>query len=269
MYWQKRFEDENPDEELEGKIKKIFKDNDKNYGYRRITSTLKNSGIVINQKKVRRLMKKLELKCISFSHKSRKYNSYKGTIGKVAKNRINRRFNTSIPHQKITTDTTEFKIYETNKNGRLTIKKAYLDPFLDMFNGEILSYSLSERPDFKSVNYALDEAIIITSDCPYRRTFHSDQGWIYQMKQYTNILKDNKIFQSMSRKGTCLDNSPMENFFGIIKQEMYYGKIYRSFEELEIAIKKYINYYNNERIKEKLNWNSPVNYRMKYELKAA
>uniref|UniRef100_UPI0013312681 IS3 family transposase n=1 Tax=Klebsiella pneumoniae TaxID=573 RepID=UPI0013312681 len=97
----------------------------------------------------------------------------------------------------------------------------------------------------------------------------SDQGWAYKMKQYTKKLKGNKIFQSMSRKGTCLDNSPMENFFGIMKQEMYYGKIYRSFEELEIAIKKYIDYYNNERIKEKLNWNSPVNYRMEYELKAA
>lgn len=269
MYWQKRFEDENPDEELEEKIKKIFKSNGENYGYRRITSTLRNSGIVINQKKVRRLMKKLKLKCISFSHKSRKYNSYKGTVGKTAKNRINRRFNTSIPHQKITTDTTQFKIYETNKNGRLTIKKAYLDPFLDMFNCEILSYSISERPSFESINDALNKTINITSDCPYRRTFHSDQGWAYQMKQYTKKLKDNKIFQSMSRKGTCLDNSPMENFFGIMKQEMYYGKIYRSFEQLEVAIKKYIDYYNNERIKEKLNWNSPVNYRMEYELKAA
>ena len=267
MYWQKRFDDENPDEELEEMIEKVFNDNDGNYGYRRITSALRNAGVIINQKKVRRLMKKLELKCVSFSHKSRKYNSYKGTVGKVAKNRINRRFNTSIPHQKITTDTTEFKIYTTNENGKLTIKKAYLDPFLDMFNGEILSYSLSERPDFKSVNNALNDAINITKDCPFRRTFHSDQGWIYQMKQYTNKLKDNKIFQSMSRKGTCLDNSPMENFFSIMKQEMYYGKIYRSFEELEAAIKKYINYYNNERIKEKLGWNSPVNYRINYESK--
>lgn len=268
MYWQKRFEIKNPDEELERKIKKVFNDNNGNYGYRRITAILRNTGILINQKKVRRLMKKLELKCVSFSHKSRKYNSYKGKVGKVAPNRISRRFNTSIPHQKITTDTTEFKIYEINKNGRLTIKKAYLDPFLDMFNGEILSYSISQRPSFESINYALNKAINITKDCSYRRTFHSDQGWAYQMKQYTNTLENNKIYQSMSRKGTCLDNSPMENFFGIMKQEMYYGKIYRSFEELEIAIKKYIDYYNNERIKEKLSWNSPVNYRINYELKA-
>ena len=98
-----------------------------------------------------------------------------------------------------------------------------------MFNGEILSFSFSERPTFSPINDALNKAIEVTNDCPYKRTFHSDQEWAYQMKQYTNTLKNNKIFQSMSRKGTCLDNSPMENFFGIMKQEMYYGKIYRSF----------------------------------------
>ncbi|KKY02207.1 integrase, partial [Paraclostridium benzoelyticum] len=74
---------------------------------------------------------------------------------------------------------------------------------------------------------------------------------------------------SMSRKGTCLDNSPMENFFGVMKQEMYYGKIYKSFNELEIAITDYIYYYNNNRIKEKLNWRSPVKYRIDYESKIA
>lgn len=109
-------------------------------------------------------MKKLELKCIAFSHKSRKYNSYEGTIGKIAKNRINRKFETTIPHQKITTDTSEFKIYTTDENGKLTIKKAYLDPFLDMFNGEILSYSISEKPNFKSISDALNKAISITND---------------------------------------------------------------------------------------------------------
>ena len=145
----------------------------------------------------------------SISHKSRKYNSYKGTIGKIANNKINRRFTTSVPHQKITTDTTEFKIYNIDNNGKISIKKAYLDPFLDMFNGEILSYSISESPNFKSISEALNKTIKITNDCNFRRTFHSDQGFAYQMKKYSKILKNNKIFQSMSRKGTCLDNSPI------------------------------------------------------------
>ena len=112
----------------------------------------------------------------------------------------------------------QFKIYLIDKNGKLSIKKAYLNPFLDMFNGEILSFSLSKRPTFGPISDALNKAIEVTNDCPYRRTFHSDQGWAYQMKQYTNTLKKNKIFQSMSRKGTCLDNSPMENFFGIMNK---------------------------------------------------
>lgn len=267
MYWQKRFNSENPDKIFEEKIKDIFENHHGRYGYRRITAALRDYYIYINQKKVRRLMKKLGLKCVAFSHKSRKYNSYKGKVGKIAKNRIDRRFKTIIPHQKITTDTSEFKIYAIDENGKIAIKKAYLDPFLDIFNGEILSFSISNKPNFKSIDNALNQAIDITNDCPYRRTFHSDQGWAYQMKKYTKVLKQNKIFQSMSRKGTCLDNSPMENFFGIMKQEMYYGKIYRSFEELKMAIEKYIHYYNNERIKEKLSWNSPVNYRIKYKSK--
>ena len=214
-------------------------------------------------------MKKLGLKCVAFSHKSRKYNSYRGTVGNIADNKIKRRFKTSIPHQKITTDTSEFKIYGTDNDGKLKISKLYLDPFLDMFNGEVLSFIVSDKPNFKSINNALEKAINITNDCPYRRAFHSDQGWAYQMNVYTKKLNKHKIFQSMSRKGTCLDNSPMENFFGIMKQEMYYGKIYKTFNELELAIKEYIYYYNHKRIKEKLNWLSPVNYRAKYESKIA
>lgn len=269
MYWQKRFDNENPDKDIEERIKSVFEEHNGRYSYRRITATLRNCGIVINQKKVRRIMNILNLKCVAFSHKSRKYNSYKGTIEKITNNKINRRFTTSVSHQKITTDTTEFKIYSSDNNGKITIKKAYLDPFLDMFNGEVLSFSISKKPNFKSISDALDKAISITNDCPYRRTFHSDQGWAYQMKKYSNTLKNNKIFQSMSRKGTCLDNSPMENFFGIMKQEMYYGKVYRSFNELKLAIEEYIYYYNNKRIKEKLNWRSPINYRIEYESKIA
>ncbi|MBC1514649.1 IS3 family transposase [Listeria sp. FSL L7-1510] len=107
----------------------------------------------------------------------------------------------------------------------------------------------------------LEEAISQTNDCSYRRTFHSDQGWAYQMNTYVQALKDNRIFQSMSRKGTCLDNSLMENFFSILKQELYYGKVYQSQNELRQAIKNYIYYYNHYRINEKLNWKSPVEFR--------
>jgi putative transposase len=261
MYWQKRFDRKNPDETLETEIKKIRKENP-NYGYRRIWGTLRQAGHIVNKKKVQRLVQKLGLQVTSFTRKSRKYNSYKGKVGKTAPNRINRRFKTNICHQKITTDTTEFKYYETDSKGRIIIKKLYLDPFMDLFNGEILSYSIDRRPTAKNVMDALKEAIAITSDCPYRRTFHSDQGWAYQMRAYRNKLKEHQIFQSMSRKGNCHDNAVMENFFGLLKQEIYYGHTYYSYEALKTTIEKYIKYYNESRIKQRLNWMSPVAYRL-------
>ncbi len=261
MYWQKRFDRENPDEALENEILEIRKEH-KDFGYRRIQGELGNRGFKVNKKKVQRIVKKFGLQVTSFTHKSRKYSSYKGKVGKVAPNRINRRFHTNIPHQKITTDTTEFKYYQVDEKGNMSIKKLYLDPFMDMCNSEIVSFGISQRPSAESIMTALNEAINITNDCPYRRTFHSDQGWAYQMKAYVRVLKENRIFQSMSRKGNCHDNSVMENFFGIMKQEMYYGKVYYSFDELKTAIEKYIKYYNEKRIKQKLGWLSPVSYRL-------
>lgn len=261
MYWQKRLYEPNPDEDVETLIKEIFDENNGNYGYRRIDMELRKRGYIVNHKKILRIMNKLNITCEKFTRKSRKYSSYKGQVGKVAENRINRRFDTHIPYQKITTDTTEFKYYTKNKNSKPVIKKAYLDPYLDMFNGEILSYRLSERPNAKAILDALDEAIIIAKKCPYRTTIHTDQGWGYQMKVFSKRLKDNKIFQSMSRRGNCLDNSPMENFFGVMKQEMFYGVVYESFEELKQAVDDYIYYYNYQRIKAKLTGMSPVEYR--------
>ena len=261
MYWQKRFDRENPNKELEEKILEIHKEN-KDFGYRRMHGMLCKLGYVVNKKRVQRIMQKLGLQVTSFTRKSRRYSSYKGKVGKVAPNRIHRRFNTHIPHQKITTDTTEFKYYEVDEKGHMVIRKLYFDPFLDMCNSEILSYSISKQPSAIGIMTALEKAIEITSDCPYRRTFHSDRGWAYQMKGYAHRLKENRIFQSMSRKGNCYDNSVMENFFGVMKQEMYYGVVYYSYDELHNAIEQYINYYNEQRIKQKLGWMSPVEYRL-------
>jgi len=261
MYWQKRLSESDPDEEIEKEIKQISEEHQGNYGYRRITMEIRKRGYIINHKKVLRIMRKLQLTCKKFTRKSRKYSSYKGKIGKVATNRINRRFNTPYPLQKITTDTTELKYYTRDKDNKTVIKKAYLDPYLDMFNGEILSYRLSKKPNAKAVLDGLNEVIKKIKAAPFRTTIHTDQGWAYQMKAFTKKLIDNNIFQSMSRRGNCLDNSPMENFFGIMKQEMYYGIVYESFEALQHAVREYIYYYNHKRIKEKLTGMSPVEYR--------
>ena len=257
-YWQERLDNTNKDEEVEEKIKEVRKYNP-NYGYRRITAMLRKQGLLINKKKVQKLVQKLKLQVTSFSRKSRKYSSYKGTIGKVADNEINRNFKVEKAYTCITTDTTEFKYLEKDKNGNYQIKKLYLNPYLDMYNGEIISYEISKQPILK----ALEKTIKITEINKEERIFHSDQGWAYQIKQYTSKLEAEGITQSMSRKGNCLDNSPMENFFGILKQEIYYGNKFYSYEELKETIEEYIAYYNKDRIKEKLGYLSPIEFRKK------
>ncbi len=121
-----------------------------------------------------------------------------------------------------------------------------------------------ENPD-KELEEKILEIRSEHKDFGYRRTFHSDRGWAYQMKSYSKTIKENNIFQSMSRKGNCLDNSVMENFFGILKQEIYYGNTFFSFEELKLAIENYIYYYNYKRTKQKLGYFSPVEYRLKHQ----
>ena len=234
---------------IKEQITEIYHENQGRYGYRRITMELRNRGYLINHKTVQRLMKELGIKCMV---RMKKYRSYKGEIGKIAPNLIARDFHASAPNQKWTTDITEFSLFG---------EKIYLSPILDMYNGEIISYNISSRPVLGQVMDMLDKAFAKIPDNT-NLIFHSDQGWQYQHKQYQKRLVDKGIHQSMSRKGNCLDNSVMENFFGVLKQEMYYGNTYYSFDELKEAIEKYIVYYNEKRIKEKLGWMSPVEYRL-------
>ena len=145
MYWQKRLNRINQKQNLEDKIQEICRDN-KNFGYRRVWGVLRRQGQKINKKCVQRIIRKLKLQVTSFTRKSRKYSSYKGRVGKIMRNRINRRFKTNVIHQKITTDTSEFKYYEVDEKGRMTMHKLYLDPFMDMCNGEILSYRIDKNP---------------------------------------------------------------------------------------------------------------------------
>ncbi|MEI2356270.1 IS3 family transposase [Mesobacillus zeae] len=249
-----RLQADNPNQEIEEKIQSIFKENNGNYGYRRIQLELRKKGIKVNHKKVQRMMTELGLKGKKFMRKSRRYNSYKGTVGTVAKNRIHSRFYTNVAYQKLTTDITEFKCAGGFK--------LYLSPIMDMYNGEILSYGISKHPTLDFVIKPLEDALEIVKDAKYRTTIHSDQGWHYQHRKWVKTLKDHRVFQSMSRKGNCIDNSPMENFFGLLKQEMYYGEALRTYEELKRDIELYLDYYNNKRIKQKLAGMSPVQYRL-------
>lgn len=225
--------------------------NKERYGYRRITLELNNQGYIVNHKKVYRLMVKLELKPLK--RNKRKYSSYKGTVGKIASNMIERDFDSSKPNIKWYTDVTEFNLRGS---------KIYLSPILDGFNQEVISYNISYSPNLEQINDMLNKAFnnkILTG-----LILHSDQGWQYQHQSYQQRLKNNGIVQSMSRKGNSMDNGLMENFFGILKTEMFYGQEdkYKTTDELIKAIDEYINYYNYDRIKVKLKGLSPVNYRL-------
>ena len=232
-------------------ILKIYKHHKGRYGYRRITLELRNRGIILNHKTVRRLMNELG---VQGKVKRRKYRSYKGQVGKIAPNLLARDFSSTGPLKKLTTDVTEFSI---------SSGKVYLSPIQDLFNGEIISYSISQRPVYSQIDDMLRKAFAIIPD-DAKAILHSDQGWQYQMSRYQKVVKQKGLTQSMSRKGNCLDNSPMESFFGTLKNEMFYGheEVFQNFAQLKQAIESYIDYYNNDRIKVKLKGLSPVQYRI-------
>lgn len=230
-------------------ITAIYKENQGRYGYRRILMELRNRGYILNHKTVQKLMKELGLKCMV---RMKKYCSYRGEVGKTAPNLLSRDFHAEKPNQKWTTDITEFSLF-----GR----KLYLSPILDMYNGEIISYTISERANFEQITKMLDKAFEKLPD-DTGLIFHSDQGWQYQNARYQKRLSDKGIRQSMSRKGNCLDNAVMENFFGLLKSELLYLREFCSFEEFQTELELYLEYYNHNRIKAKLGGLSPVQYRI-------
>ena len=187
--------------------------------------------------------------------KRNKYRSYKGEVGKTAPNIVNRDFSTTGPNQKWTTDVTQINI---------GMDKCYLSPILDMYNGEIVSYTISDHPDLRMVMEMLDRAYA-AREVKAGLMLHSDQGWHYQHYGYQKSLKDHNIVQSMSRKGNCLDNAMMENFFGIMKSELLYPGKYTSADVFIKDLVDYIEYYNNERIKLRLKGMSPVQYRTQFQ----
>ena len=236
------------------RICEIFHESKGRYGYRRVTMQLRNEGIAINHKTVERLMKELGLRCLI---RKKRYRSYKGTIGKIAPNILDRDFRADRPCQKLVTDVSQIAI-----GG----KKSFLSPVLDLFNGEVLGYDISDRADLSQIDKMLDKVFAITDKLPegWDTILHSDQGWQYQHKSYQDALEKHGIKQSMSRKGNCLDNAVMENFFGLMKSELLYANDYKSMELFKKDLKEYIDWYNNKRIKKKLKGMSPVQYRAQY-----
>ena len=263
-YWKNRTDPDSKNSDLMDAITTIYTDNHKRYGYRRITLQLKNEGWTVNHKAVKRLMSKLNLYGIT---PRAKYKSYKGDFNETVDNKLLdkrvdtkrhrteyiRDFSTTDVNEKWTTDISEFHI---------AAGKLYLSPILDMHNREIVSYNISKSPGYMQITDMLNKAFN-KFDNLSNLIFHSDQGWQYQMFQYHKALRERGITQSMSRKGNCLDNSPMENFFGKMKNEMFYGHEFefKTLEQLQKAMEDYIEYYNNERIQVRLKGLTPCQAR--------
>jgi transposase InsO family protein len=247
-YHDKRFSQPDKYSEIREQIKAIFHENLGRYGYRRITMELHNRGYVINHKTVQRLMREDNLVC---RIRMKKYQSYKGEVGKIAPNLLERDFTATVPNQKWVTDITEFNLFG---------QKLYLSPILDLHSQDIVSYAISKHPVLSMVTEMLDKAFVHLPE-KNNLILHSDQGWQYQHKNYQRMLEGKGISQSMSRKGNCLDNAVMENFFSHLKSELLYLMEFESTQHFISELISYLDYYNNRRIKAKLKGLTPASHR--------
>jgi transposase InsO family protein len=247
-YYAKRRAEPDKYSVIKEQITDIYHENRGRVGYRRITLELRNHGCIINHKTVQRLMKQLGIIC---QVRMKKYHSYKGEIGKIAPNLLERDFEAEMPNQKWVTDVTEFSLFG---------QKLYLSPILDLCSRDIVSYTISERPTLSMTMDMLEQAFAKLPD-GINLILHSDQGWQYQHKHYQRMLKAKGIRQSMSRKGNCLDNAVIENFFGLLKSELLYLQRFDSLEHFKTELVDYLDYYNNRRIKARLKGLPPAIHR--------
>jgi putative transposase len=234
--------------DLKASIQAVYEHHKGRYGYRRVTAQLCQAGQAVNHKTVQRLMNGLGLKSLV---RPKKYRSFRGECAS-SPNLLDRQFEAAKPNEKWVTDVTEF-----NVRGN----KLYLSPIMDLYNGEIVAYEMHERPLFSLVEKMLKKALTKLKGQGVAPLLHSDQGWHYQMPAYRKQLSDHGLTQSMSRKGNCLDNAAMESFFGTLKSEFFYLNRFVDIEDLKAGLRRYIHYYNHQRIKLKLKGLSPVQYR--------
>lgn len=249
FYHQARLNAPDPQAELKVAIRQVFTVNRARYGHRRVHRELVKAGWQVAKKTVLKLMRELGLVCLS--RRKRRYVSYQGEIGQIADNVLDRDFIAGAPNEKWVTDVTEFRVGE---------HKLYLSPVMDLFDRQIIAYSIGTSPNLQLTNSALRDALT-TLEAGEAPLVHSDQGFQYQHRSWRELLAAAGATQSMSRKGNCYDNAVMESFFGHLKEEAFHHVSYLSIDALETALQDYIRWYNNDRISEKLEGLSPVQYR--------
>ena len=230
-------------------------------GYRRIRDELdKRHGITVNDKRVLRICRKEHIQStIKWKPKSCTRNS--NDPAHIARNYLNRDFHADAPNEKWLTDVTEFKYYIG-----IEVHKVYLSAILDLYDRRIVAYKIGDRNDNPLVMNTFDKAVAVEPDA--HPLFHSDRGFQYTSKQFSARLKKHHMKQSMSRVAHCIDNGPMEGFWGILKREIYYGKRFTSKTDLVNTVESYIRYYNTERIQRKLCLMTPVEFHENYYMAA-
>jgi len=226
-------------------------------GYRRINDELRHDhGIHVNDKRVLRICRAKGIKSTI------KYSSHVCTRRAknpqyIAENLLNRRFHADKPNEKWLTDVTEFKWYAGAE-----VHKLYLSAILDLYDRRIVAYAISERNDNPLVFKTFDKAVKANPDA--HPLFHSDRGFQYTNRAFHHKLEQAGMTQSMSRVAHCIDNGPMEGFWGILKRERYYGKRFTSKQELRRMIESYIHYYNTRRVQRNLGVLTPMEKHEKY-----
>lgn len=249
FYHQSRLGQPDPQADLKAAIQEAFDKAKGRYGHRRIHRELGKSGWQVAKKTVLKLMRELKLVC--HVRRKKRYNSYKGQPGQIAPNLLDREFDAEMPNEKWVTDVTEFHIGES---------KIYLSPIMDLFDRSIVSYSWGTSPALPLVNGPLKEALA-TLEEGETPMVHSDQGFQYQHVSWRNLLAGAGAKQSMSRKGTCLDNAVIEGFFGHLKEELFNHAKYANVEAFTRDLDEYMQWYNNVRTHTRLEGLSPVEYR--------
>ena len=220
-------------------------------GYRRINDDLRHDhGIHVNDKRILRICRKKSIKS-TIKYRSHGCTRRAKNPQYIAENILSRKFHADTPNEKWLTDVTEFKWYEDS-----VVHKLYLSAILDLYDRRIVSFVISEHNDNPLVFKTFDKAVKANPDA--RPLFHSDRGFQYTNRNFHHKLEKQGMTQSMSRVAHCIDNGPMEGFWGILKREMYYGKRFTSKQNLIDSIENYIQYYNYKRVQRNLGILTPI-----------
>ena len=224
------------------------------YGYRRVNQRLRQMGIHLADMTVNKLMAALGVQVRLFNrHHNGKYSLYKGRVGKVADNLLKQNFDQALPYQVLHTDVTQVRLANHDW--------AYISSITDEASKEVLAFQISNHPDQQLISDTLNELLTKLPDNAHP-IIHSDQGWHYQLGYYTQKLADHHFIQSMSRKGNCHDNAPIESFFHLLKTECLNGfPQCKDIGEFKEITKNYVDWFNNRRISQKTKGMTPCEYR--------